>query len=318
MTYEADQLKEILRIGWSLTGSLSAENTPASNGINRPIKFYAREQIKDKIESKGIEINKSTPIISQKNTEFFTEETDEFTIKIIKKLNGTSVAGFDESETDVELMELEVNRIIQNTFNVQSGIGIFWTSDLTWRDADEINKEKSDPYIVRILTLRLTRIISRNSNTFDSLHRGILFDISQSDNMDSPPASDFDYLEVFDIEDTEGFRDVELDVTENPDGLGIPLYYAGAFSGILVMNAYVNESDIGTTSDKINQIYKRQSNGEKIEAAIVRSYTNNNSKTLFITSFIRVQSVRIVEPKTNLMTFQILAKIVKPSIMTVT
>ncbi len=314
--YEADQLKEILRVGWSLTGNLAAENTPSADNLNRPIKFYAREQIKDKIESKAIEVNKSTPIISQKNTEFFTEEIDEFTIKIIKKLNGTSVAGFDESETDVQLMELEVNRIMNNTFNPQTGIGIFWTSDLIWRDADDINNVKSDPYIVRILTLRLTRIISRNNDVFDSLKRGVFFDLSSSSNMDNPPGANFDYLEVFDIEDTEGFRDVEVDVTENPDGLGIPIYFAGAFSGILVMNCYLIDSHFGNTSDKINQLYRRQNNGEKIEASIVRSYTNNNSKTLFITSFIRVQSVRIVEPKTNLMTFQILAKIIKPSIMT--
>jgi len=313
--YEAETLKEILRVGWSLTGNLAAENTPASAGLNRPIKFYSREQIKDKIESKAIEVNKSTPIISQKNTEFFTEEIDEFTIKIIKKLNGTSVVAFDESETDVELIELEINRIIQNTFNPQTGIGIFWTSNLIWRDADDINNVKSDPYIIRILTLRLTRIISRSNTVFDSLNRGVLFIKSASDNMDNPPATDFDYLEVFDIEDTESFRDVELQVTENPDGLGIPIYYAGAFSGILVMNCMLNTSHIGNTSDKINQIYRRQNNGEKIEATIFRFYSNNASEFLNIITQIRVQSVKIIEPKTNLMTFQILAKIISPSLI---
>lgn len=313
MTYLADELKEILRVGWSLTGNLAAEGTPAALGLNRPIKFYAREQIKDKIESKAIEVNKSTPIISQKNTEFFTEETDEFTIKIIKKLNGTAVASFDETETDTELMELEINRILNNTFNPQSGIGIFWTSDLIWRDIDDINNAKSDPYIVRILTLRLTRIISRSNDVFDSLNRGIFFIKNSSSNMDNPPLVDFDYMEVFDIEHTEGFNDVELDVTENPDGVGIPIYYAGKFSGILVMNCYINDSHFGSTSDKIDQIYRRQNNGEKIEVELLRTYTNNNSKTINIFTAIRVQSVKIIEPKTNLMAFQILAKVIKPS-----
>jgi len=215
-------------------------------------------------------------------------------------------------------MEEEVERIIKLTYNPQSGINVFWSSDFRWSDKDEFNKGKSDPYIVRILTLRLTRIIARNTDGFDSFQRGAFFDLSASSNMDNPPGADFNYTEVYDIEDSEGFRDVELDVTKNPDGVGIPLYFAGRFSGILIMLAYLDDDVIGTTDDKINQIHLRKNNGEKVEAAIVRTYTNRASQTITLTTIVRVENVKIVESATSLLTWQITSKIIKPTTMVIT
>jgi len=318
LVYEADTLKEILRTTWALTGKLAAEGTAAADGLIRPVKFFARGQIKDKIESKAIEVNKETPKVAIHNTEFFTEETDEFKIKVVHKLSGTSKADIDAVEADVEDMEQEIERIIKLTYNPQSGVGVFWSSDLRWTDADELNHAKMDPYIVRVLMLRLTRIIGRATDMFDSFQRGAFFDLSASANMDTPPLADFTYTQVYDIENSEGFRDIELDVTSNPDGVGIPLYYAGRFSGILVMKAYLDDNVIGTTADKINQMDKRQADGEKIEAAIVRTYTNRASQTVTFTTIIRVQNTRIVEGMTGLMTWEILAKILKPTTMVIT
>ena len=134
--------------------------------------------------------------------------------------------------------------------------------------------------------------------------------------MDFPPASDFTYAEVFDVENSEGFRDTELDVDNNITDAGIPIYFAGRFSGILTMKSYLSIADIGSTSEKINQIYKRQSNGEKIEAIIFRTYTNRDNSTIVISTLVRVQEMKIIEGETGLLTWQILAKIIKPSAIT--
>lgn len=318
MVYEADTLKEILRTGWTLTGQLAADGTPAANKVANPLRFFAREQMKDKIATKSIEVNKETPKVAIHNTEFFTEETDEFTIKIIRKLTGTAKTEWDQSEADVEDIEEEIERIIKLTFDPIAGIGVFWSSDLRWKDADEINLPKQDPYIVRILTLRLSRLVSGAADMFDSFQRGAFFDLSGSSNMDNPPGGNFTYAQMFDIEDSEGFRDIEVDVTSHPDGVGIPLYYAGRFGGILIMKAYLDDNVFGTSADKINRIYLRQNNGEKIEAAIVRTYTNRASQTITLTTILRVDNVRIVELTTGLMTWQITSKIIKPTTMVIT
>ena len=317
MVYEADTLKEILRTSWTLTGLLSAEGTAAANNVLRPIKFFAREQLDEKIESKAIEVIKQTPLPIDENNEFFTEETDEFLIKITKKLGNVSKDDWDQAEADLEDIETEVERILKATYNPQTGVGVWFSTSFNWKNIDSINHPKEDAYLIRTLTLTLTRIVSKSTDVFDSFKRGVFIDLSGSSNMDSAPGADYDYTEVYNIEKSEGFRDVELDVTSNPDGVGVPLFYAGRFSGTLVMHSKMRDNDIGSSADKINSIYMRQTNGEKIEAAIVRTYTNNASQTLTITTVVRVQEVRIVEPQTNLLEWQILAKVIKPSTMVI-
>lgn len=317
MVYEADTLKETLRTNWALTGKLAAEGTVAADGQIRPVHFFARDQIEDKIVSKAVEVHKRSPLVTKQENEFFTNETDEIGIRVVYKVEGTSKKGFDESESNVEDIEEEVERILDLTFNPQTGIGIFFTRSLDWSDEDKINIPGKDAYIVRELTIRLTRIVSRSNNVFDSFQRGALFDLSASANMNTPPGADFNYTEVFNITENEGFRPREIPVTSHPDGAGVQLFYAGAFSGLILMNSKLKSDDIGTTSDKINQIKLRQSNGEYIEAAIVSTYTNNNAQTLTVTRIVHVIDVRITQGMSNLLEWQITAKIIKPSTLTV-
>jgi len=314
VTYEAETLKNTLFTNWDLTGRLAKETT---NNTNRPVFFFSREQIKDKIETKAIEVIKSTPLTTQKNTEFYTNETDEFLVRVIYKLQGTTRADWDVSESDAELMEKKIDTILKTVFNPQTGTGVFFTSDLVWSNNDAINQAEKDPYIIRELKLSLTRIISRNIKVFDTFSRGVFFDLSASSNMNTPPTADFNYVEVFDITGTQGHRVKELDVTDHPDGVGIPLFFAGRFSGLIIMKANFSEDDIGSDSSKINQIYRRQTNGELIEAAIVQTYTNNNSKTYSETTICLVTEIRKPSPTSTLKTWEITAKIIKPTIETV-
>jgi len=314
MSYQAETLKNILFAQWSLTGRLAKDGT---TNTPRPVFFFSREQLEEKIESKAIEVIKSTPLVTQRNTEFYTNETDEFLIRIIYKLQGTTRADWDISESDTELMETEIETILKTVFNPQTATGLFFASDLTWSDNDKINQPDQDPYIVRELRLSLTRIISRNNKTFNTFDRGVFFDLSESLNMDNPPTTDRDFVEVFDITGTQGHRIRELDVTSNLDGVGIPLFYAGRFSGLIIMKSYFTEDDIGNDASKINQIYKRQQNGELIEAAIVQTYSNTNSKLYTETTLCLVTEIRKPSPMSTLKTWEITAKILKPTIETI-
>jgi hypothetical protein len=318
MVYEADTLKEILRLNWTLTGLMAAEGTAAADKSIRPIKFFARDQNDEKIETKAIEVHKEAPLGIANANEFFTNEDDEFKIRVLYKLQDLSKDDWDLTESNVEDIEEEIQRIIATTYNPQTGIGIWFTIQETWRDVDEINVPNQEPILVRELTIRLTRIVSRDTGVFDSFQRGCLFDLSASSNMNSPPLADFNYTEVFDIMDNEGHVPRQITPTSHPDGDGVQLFYAGHFDGTLTMNSKLKAADVGTTDDKINQIYKRQTNGEYIEAVIVSTYTNNAGQTLTKTRFIHVIDVRIVQGMSNLLEWQITAKIIKPSTMVIT
>jgi len=310
LTYEAETLKNILFTNWSLTDRLAKDGTP---NTQRPVFFFSREQIKDKIESKSLEVIKSTPLTTQKNTKFYTNETDEFLLRWTYKLQGTTRADWDVSESDTELAEIEINTILKTVFDPQNGVGVFFTSDLAWSDNDQINQTEADPYIVRELRLTLTRIISRNPGVFNTFDRGVIFDVSESSNMNNAPGADFDYAEVFDITATQGHRVRELDVTENPDGVGIPIFYAGRFSGLIMMKSYFSADDIGNDASKINQIYRRQQNGELITAAIVQTYSNNDSQIYTETTLCLITEIRKPSLTSTLKTWEITAKIIKPT-----
>lgn len=310
MTYEAETLKNILFTNWSLTDRLAKTETP---NTKRPVFFFSREQIKDKVESKSLEIIKSTPLTTQKNTEFYTNETDEFLLRWRYKLQGTTINDWDISESDTELAEKEINTILKTVFDPQNGAGVFFTSDLVWSNNDQINQNEADPYIVRELRLSLTRIISRNPGVFNTFDRGVLFVVSASSNMDNPPGADFEYTEVFDITSTQGHRVRELDVTDNPDGVGIPIFYAGRFSGLIIMKSYFSADDIGNDASKINQIYRRQQNGELITTAIVQTYSNNNSQIYSETTLCLITEIRKPSPMSTLKTWEITCKIIKPT-----
>lgn len=318
MVFEADTLLQIFKLNWSLTEQkVVLEGTAAAAGKIRPIRIFAHEQIQDKIATKSIEIIKQTPLISRDLNEFFTTETDEFLIRGYYKLQGTSKDAWDISESDVEDIEEEISRIIGITFNPQAGINVFFTISYNWTNKDSINV-KQDPIIVRELRIRLTRIISGEPNVFDSFKRGVIFDLSASSNMDNPPGGDVNYTEVFNVALNEGFREKEVQVTDHPDGPGIPLFYSGGFGGIITFDSYFRSNDVGADTADLNQIHLRQSNGEKAEVALVRTYTNQNSQTITLTTIVRVIEIKITEPLSNLLQWQMLGKIIKPTTMIIT
>ncbi len=317
MVYEADTLRDILFTGWALTGRLAKQGTAL---IKQPIHFFAHEQNLDKPESRGVEVVKDTSLVTKNENEFYTREEDRFTITVRYKLLSTRKQDWDQSEADVEDIETEIERLLKTTFNPQTGIGVFWRSDFIWRNVDDINQSKDRQVIVRTLSFVLVRLISRNTSVFDSFKRGALFDLSASSNMNNAPGADYNYTEVFAIEEFEGFHSKEVQVQAHPDGVGVPLIYAGGFGGTMIIRSYMKAADLGATADKINSIYKRQTNGEYIEVAILSSYTNNASQTLTKTRIVNIMEVQDPQLSTEgngLLVWTLIAKIIKPSVWSV-
>ena len=134
LVYEADTLRDILFTGWALTGRLAKSGT--ANTTN-PIHFFAHEQNLDKPEVRGVEVVKDTSKVTKNENEFYTREEDRYKITVRYKLISTRKEDWDQSEADVEDIEEETERLIKTTFNPQTGIGVFWRSDFTWRNEDD-------------------------------------------------------------------------------------------------------------------------------------------------------------------------------------
>ncbi len=317
LVYEADTLRDILFAGWALTGRLSKSGTAK---IKQPIHFFAHQQNLDKPETRGVEVVKETSLVTKIENEFYTREEDRFTITVRFKLISTRKEDWDQSEADVEDIETEIERLLKTTFDPQTGVGVFWKSDFVWRNEDDINQNKDRQVILRTLSFSLVRLISRDTSVFDSFQRGALFDLSASSNLNAPPGADYNYTEVYAIEEFEGFHSKEVQVQAHPDGKGVPLIYAGGFGGTLIMRSYMKAADLGSTVDKINQIYKRQSNGEYAEVAILSTYTNNASQTLTKTRIVNIIEIQDPQPSTEgngLLVWNMIAKIIKPSVWSV-
>jgi len=318
MVYEADTLRDILFTGWALAGRLAKSGTA---NTEYPIHIFAHVQNLDKIVTRAVEIVKDTSLVTKNENEFYTRQEDKFIITVRYKLLNTGQKDWDQSESDVEDIEEEVERLLKTVFDPQTGLGVFWRSDFTWRNEDNINQQNQTQVVIRTMNLVLVRLISRDTSVFDSFQRGALFDLSVSSNMDSAPGGDYNYDEVFSIEEFEGYRSREIQVQAHPDGVGVPLIYAGGFGGTMILRSYMKAADLGATADKINQIHKRQSNGEYIEVAIVSSYTNRASQTLTktrIVNIIEVQDPQISTEGNGLLVWTMIGKIIKPSIWSVT
>ena len=95
-----------------------------------------------------------------------------------------------------------------------------------------------------VSTLKITvRQITPSTATADG---DLKFDVSES-SVDNAPSGDYTYTEVYDVDLSEGYRDI----IEKYTGSNVPLHYAGDFNGILICNIPIKAADLGTTGDKL-------------------------------------------------------------------
>ena len=206
-------------------------------------------------------------------------------------------------------MEEKVLSILDTVYSPFTGTGGFFESDRTWRNEDNLTSQS--PVLVRVLTLTLRKIISRSTGVFKTFQRGVL--INKAASNPSMGAGTYQLTEVFDISARQGYRLKQIQVTSHPDGQGIPLNYAGGFDGSWIARSYLKAADIGSEQFKINHIYERVSSGEHTEVVLIETYVNDAGQTLTKTTTIIITEVVDEAPLSNLNTFQMIGKIIKPS-----
>jgi len=318
MVYEAKTLADAIRTAWSLTGErLAAADTANAAGLDRPIIIFSHAQQPTQQYTNAIEVIKRTPPAKTDfNTEYFTREEDFFEIRILHNRESAEVVIWDQHESDLEDIEDEINRIIKTIYNPLGGVGVFFTTNFNWNDRDDQALRAEKPFLHRILNLTLSRIVPRKTTAFITYKRAVLIDVSESEGL-SLPASDYQYTEIFNISATSGFRDFEVFVTDDTDGVGIPWHYSGGFNGVVTFQSYMKSSDLGTQGHKVNTIWQKLANGEQPKIVMLRTFTNEAGETLTISQKMILLDFQEIDPPHDLLQFNLIGKIIKPGTYTV-
>jgi len=177
---------------------------------------------------------------------------------------------------------------------------------------EQVGKFGADfpPYMVSTLKISVRQIIPSTA-TADGV---LKFDVSES-NVDSAPLADYTYTEVFDVDLSEGYRDIP----EKYTGSSVPLHYAGDFVGTLICNIPVKAADLGSTGDKLNKLITLRTTGEKPDVTFI--YTNKTGgaspSTITETFTVEPDTLQRLYRYQDTVVYRLTATITTPSAITV-
>jgi len=309
MTYDSDTLMQSIANGWSLTGTTFGKDGDPTAG-EYPLQFFAHYQLEPAEYEKAIEVTQALgPLVNEFKGEFFLRQEQNFLIRVRFKMEGSQKDSWDYTEDAVQQMCNEVLRILDSVYDPYIAVGPFWESDRIWSNQDDL--KSTTPTLIRVLTLKLSVILPRNTQVMDTFHRGVLIDKSGS--VPSFGTGTYQYTEVDEVQNKEGFTVRQIIPTSHPDGAGLPLNYRGHFDGSWMASSFLKGSDLGLTPEFINQLYILVSNGEQRECAFIQTYLSNSGKMLTKTSTVLVTDVADSYPKTELAKITFYGKIIKPS-----
>jgi hypothetical protein len=179
----------------------------------------------------------------------------------------------------------------------------------TWA-RNQVNKAPGHPaYTVSIL-----KITIRQVTTTTATQDGTLKFILAGSTVDSAPGADYTYTNVFDVDLSVGYRDVE----EGYVGSHIPKHFAGLIVGNFICNIMVKAADMGTTGDKLNKMPKLTTLGEK--PIYKFEYTNKTSDGSTITNSFtcEVENVQMNYSTREGVVFKLIAKLITDVTVTIT
>lgn len=178
----------------------------------------------------------------------------------------------------------------------------------------QVQQDRDHPaYQVSVLRIQI-RQITPTTATSDAV---MIFDITTS-SVDNEPVSNYQYTNVFDVDIDSGYRDITEPVTDGPNGLNIPMRFAGAFSGRVIFNVPVKNADLGTTGDKLNKLEVLNSFGEKGTVGLIFREKTMDGTPLTIQEAIlcRVESVQRLYRYNDQTVFRVIGNLIKPTTVT--
>jgi len=317
MSFAADDLRNTIEAGWTLTGVLSKTSSDTMKEI---VRFFSRPQIMGSEVTKAIEVVKTNSLENQNVIEHpnFSEKTDIFRIKVRFRVLDVQEITYNDALTNIEDMQDEVIRIIQTVFNPSTTTGTFSTTNRNWNILDNVNTAQPD--LIREMDLRLTEIVSEDPAVFRGFGGVLVFDTSASIG-DSKPSSNYEYEAVFNVRLEEGFATIPVLTNDDTRGIGVPTQVRGIFSGRFSAEMYAKRQDLdGATIDKLDNIYKTQSNGELPTIVFLHAHTNTEltPRTMTSTTIVKVTRLNRFEVDDGLVTFTVIGTVLQPTIYEIT
>jgi len=315
---QADTIRDSIETNWALTGEL---NKASSDSMKEVVRFFDRDQIKGNEWPKAVTVVKINAEADEDRVEHpvFTEITDKYVITISFRVSDADPARYTTALDLIEDMGGEIWRILKLTWAPNSTTGDFMQSAGYWTKRDHQDGAQID--LVRELNIRLTKIISEQATVFTGFGGVLTFDLSASANMDSAPGADYIYTEAHRVRIQEGFETIPYLTKDKTLGDGVPQLRRGMFRGKYNSLIFAKKADVnGATADKLDNIYKMQTNGQHIQATFLHAHKSLESSpsTLTEQTFIKVTSMEKLTDNEELVSFDVTGNLIKPSIWTVT
>jgi hypothetical protein len=275
---------------------------------NVTFQTYDIEQLEKRRRYPSIEVYKDVPA-SQQNDKKQTQTRYNFKIRIFQKLLSKEISS--KINTDQEQAENEIESLLDSA---SLGDHKILTESLSW---DRDQQRTYHPYYV-ISTLNLTIVgVKTTVITTDAL---LVFSKNNS-TVNSAPASDYTYSEIFDTEIMEGYHTHEEQVTVSPVSPGVPIRFRGGYYSRFLTHMAVKSTDFGTTGDKVNQLNTLLSSSQEkpIIGLVFTDKTTDTPTTHQIQEAITVDIDRVERAYTynDLIVYRIYGFLTKPSVISV-
>ena len=167
-------------------------------------------------------------------------------------------------------------------------------------------------YIVS--TLKVTvRQVTPSTAVVDAV---LKFNLANS-TVDTPPAGDFTYSPVTNVDIQGGYRTIRESITDS----NIPLFFAGDFEGRLICDIPVKAADLGTTGEKLNQLKELRAVGEKpLVQLVFTDKTGNDPAGSTITETLTIipDKLQRLYRTRDTVVYRLIATIITPSTIVVT
>ncbi len=315
--FGADTLRDSIETGWGFTGTERISKT-VSASMTEIVHFFAHPQITPTY-TKAVEVRKiNTPERENVITHpMFFEKVDNFEITCRYRLIGGDESLFDQAEEDIEDMCEEVERIVKTVYDPSQANGVYFTSSRRWGNDDLLTGQQGEMQmeLARTLYLQLSFLDARKSTSYKGYEMILAVDDSGT-TADTKRGSDYTYTEAYNVTMQEGYRQIPELTVDTTNGIGVPLFFRGSFSGRFTFEIWAKEADLNTANiDSLDNIYKTQTNGESAEVALIHVVkdTGSTPSAVTATTVVRINSIEKISDVEQLVKWRLVGDIIKPT-----
>jgi len=317
----AEILRDELFDNWSLADPLERVNETSPVSGRQYVYFFDRAQIVKNEKAKALVVEK----INHEGDENrilhpnFSEQADIYEITLYLRVTSVNPDQFDVWLLNMDNMAAETIRILKTIYDPSSKppTGVFFQTKSDWIKED-VYISGSQPELRRKLRFTLTRLEASLDNTFLGFGGVLVFSVGSEG--DTPPSISFQYQEVSDVSISEGFDELLVLTKDQTRGVGVAQTVRGIFSGTFTATLNANEDNVvGTTTDKIENIYKPQTLTNIIGQIPEIIFLNNNNdtsspvQTLTTTSFVKITNVEKIDGVESILKYKLSGILTRPT-----